>query len=324
MRVLLSAIAITGLVLLASCDTKDNGGSSSSSSSEIRIAVIPKGTTHDFWKSVHAGADRAGKELGIKITWKGPLQENDRESQIQIVEQLVSENYSALVLAPLDNKALVKPVQEARNKKIPVVIFDSALNADPSDFVSFVATDNHKGGMIGGEELARLLNNKGKVVLLRYEEGSASTMEREAGFLEVMKQHPDIQLLVDNRYGGATVDSALNASMNLLDQLRNADGVFCPNESTTNGMLQALRQGGLAGKLKFVGFDATPKLVEALQSNEVQALVAQDPKKMGYEGVKTAYAAIKGQHVDARIDTGVHLITKDNVNTSEIKDLLQP
>ena len=324
MRVLLSVLAITGFALLASCDKKDNGGSSSSSSSEIRIAVIPKGTTHDFWKSVHAGADRAGKELGIKITWKGPLQENDRESQIQIVEQLVSENYSALVLAPLDNKALVKPVQEARNKKIPVVIFDSALNADPSDFVSFVATDNHKGGMIGGEELARLLNNKGKVVLLRYEEGSASTMEREAGFLEVMKQHPDIQLLVDNRYGGATVDSALNASMNLLDQLRNADGVFCPNESTTNGMLQALRQGGLAGKLKFVGFDATPKLVEALQSNEVQALVAQDPKKMGYEGVKTAYAAIKGQHVDSRIDTGVHLITKDNVNTAEIKDLLQP
>ena len=325
MRVLLSVLAISGLALLTSCDKKDNSGSSSSSSSsEIRIAVIPKGTTHDFWKAVHAGADQAGKELGVKITWKGPLQENDRANQIQIVEQLVSENYSAIVLAPLDDKALVKPVQEAKAKKIPVVIFDSALKADPGDFVSFVATDNHKGGMIGGEELARLLNNKGKVVLLRYEEGSASTMEREAGFLEVMKQHPDIQMLVDNRYGGATVDTAQAQSMNLLDQLRNADGVFCPNESTTNGMLLALRQGGLTGKLKFVGFDATPKLVEALQSNEVQALVAQDPKKMGYEGVKTAYAAIKGQPVEARIDTGVKLITKDNLNSPEIKNLLTP
>jgi ribose transport system substrate-binding protein len=162
MRVLLSVLAIGGLALLASCDKQEG----------IRIAVIPKGTTHDFWKAVHAGADQAGKELGVKITWKGPLQENDRGNQIQIVEQLVSEKYSALVLAPLDDKALVKPVQEASAKKIPVVIFDSALKAEAGkDFVSFVATDNHKGGMIGGEELARLLSNKGKVVLLRYEEG---------------------------------------------------------------------------------------------------------------------------------------------------------
>src|SRR6185503_14530561 len=123
-------------------------------------------------------------------------------------------------------------------------------------FASFVATDNQKGGMIGGQELARLLGGKGKVVLLLYQEGSASTMEREAGFLEVMKQNPQIQMLVENRYAGATVDSAKDASMNLLDQLQNADGVFCPNESATRGMLLALGQGGLKGKLKFVGFDA--------------------------------------------------------------------
>lgn len=328
MRRLLVLIVLLGLSLLVSCDKKtdsssSSGSSSGKSSSDIRIAVIPKGTTHEFWKSVHAGADQAGAELGVKIIWKGPLQENDREDQIRIVEQFTSSDTTALVLAPLDDKALVKPVREAAAKKIPVVIFDSALKADAGkDFVSFVATDNHKGGMIGGQELARLLNNKGKVVLLRYEEGSASTMEREAGFLEVMKQHPDIQMLVENRYGGATVDSAQNAAMNLLDQLRNADGVFCPNESTTNGMVLALKQAGLSGKLKFVGFDASPKLIESLNNGDVQALVAQNPKKMGYEGVKAAVAAVKGQPVQQRIDTGVQLITKENLNTPEIKSLL--
>jgi ribose transport system substrate-binding protein len=325
MRGVFALIALTGLVALSSCNKKENTSASSPSgqSGTLRIAVIPKGTTHEFWKSVHAGADQAGQELGVQITWKGPLQENDRAQQIQIVEQLISDNYNALVLAPLDDKALVKPVQEAAAKKIPVVIFDSAIKAEVGkDYVSFVATDNHKGGTIGGQELARLLGGKGKVVLLRYEEGSASTMEREAGFLEVMKQNPQIQMLVENRYAGATVDSAQNAAMNLLDQLRIADGVFCPNESSTRGMLLALGQGGLKGKLKFVGFDTTPQLVQSLRNDELQALVAQNPRKMGYEGVKAAVAAIKGQPLEQRIDTGVQLITKENLDTPEVKQLL--
>ncbi|HEX4797496.1 MAG TPA: substrate-binding domain-containing protein [Humisphaera sp.] len=321
----LMMVLITGLLLaLVSCDKKDaSSPSGGGQSSQLRIAVIPKGTTHEFWKSVHAGADKAGQELGVQILWKGPLQENDRAQQIQIVEQLISDNYSALCLAPLDDKALIKPVQEAAGKKIPVIIFDSGLKGDVGkDFASFVATDNHKGGTIAGTEMVRILGGKGKVILLRYQEGSASTAEREDGFLEIIKQNPGIQLISDNRYAGATVDTALTASMNMIDQLRQADAVFCPNESATVGMLNALTQAGLAGKLKVVGFDASQSMIKSMEKGDLQATVIQNPVKMGYLAVKTAVAVIKGQPVEQRIDTGVSLVTKDNLNSPDIQAML--
>jgi ribose transport system substrate-binding protein len=291
--------------------------------SRLKIAVIPKGTTHIFWKSVEAGARLAGTELGVDIVWKGPLKENDRAQQISIVEQFVEEGISGIVLAPLDNTALRRPVATAVSKKIPVVIFDSALKGEAGkDFISFVATDNMKGGSLGGEHLAKLLKGKGNLVLLRYQVGSASTMEREQGFLDAIKKSPGLKMLVENRYAGATAGEAKTAAMNIFDKIKMADGVFAPNESSTFGLLLALRQNNMAGKVKFVGFDATPPLVEALKNGEIDALVAQDPTRMGYEAVKTLVAHIQGKPVPKTIDTGVRLITRENLNTPEIKKLL--
>ena len=292
---------------------------------KLKIAVIPKGTTHIFWKSVEAGAQAAGKEFGVEIIWKGPLKENDRAQQIAIVEQFVQEGVSGIVLAPLDNTALQRPVATAVSRKIPVVIFDSALKGEAGkDFVSFVATDNKKGGSLGGEYLGKLLNGKGKIVLLRYQVGSASTQEREDGFVSAVSRIPGLKLIVDNRYAGATAGEAKTAAMNIIDKLKEADGVFAPNESSTFGMLLALRQSNLAGKIKFVGFDTSPPLIEALEKGEIDALVAQDPTKMGYEGVKTLVASIQGKQVSKTIDTGVRLITRENLNTPDIKKLLGP
>jgi len=292
---------------------------------KIRIAVIPKGTTHIFWRSVEAGAQAAGKEFGAEIIWKGPLKENDRAQQISIVEQFVEEGVSGIVLAPLDNVALQRPVAAAMKKKIPVLIFDSALKGEAGkDFVSFVATDNVKGGMLGGDHLSKLLGGKGNVVLLRYQVGSASTQEREDGFVAALAKSPGLKLTVDNRYAGATAGEAKTAAMNMIDRLKEAQGVFAPNESSTFGMLLALRQNNLAGKIRFVGFDTSPPLIEALQKGEIDALVAQDPTKMGYEGVKTLVASIQGKQVPQSVDTGVRLITRENLNTPEIKKLLGP
>ncbi len=288
-----------------------------------RIAVIPKGTTHSFWKSVEAGAKQAGQELGVEIIWKGPLKEDDRAQQIAVVQQFVSSGVSAIVLAPLDDTALRGPVKSAADRKIPVVIFDSAIKGEAGkDFVSFVATNNKRGGSLAGEELVRLLNGKGKVVLLRYSEGSASTAEREAGFLEVIKKHPDIVLTVENRYAGATVSSAQDAAMNLIDKIREADGIFCPNESSTQGMLLALRQTGLVGKKAFVGFDTSPALNAALNKGDIQALVAQNPTKMGYLGVVTAVKALRGEKIEPIIDTGCVLVTRDNQSDPAVKAVL--
>jgi len=197
------------------------------------------------------------------------------------------------------------------------------LKGEPDkDFVSFVATDNKKGGNLGGVHLAKLLAGKGNVVLLRYQVGSASTMEREEGFLEAIHAVKGLRVTVDNRYAGATAGESKTASMNIVDKLKEANGIFCPNESSTFGMLLALRQMNLEGKIRFIGFDTSPPLIEALQRGEIDALVAQDPTLMGYQGVKTLVAKLQGKEVPKTIDTGVRLITRDNLNTPEIKKLL--
>jgi ribose transport system substrate-binding protein len=309
------------------CDRKDQGSSAapggSAGGNGTRVVVIPKGTTHAFWNSVEAGARKASEETGVQMSWKGPLKEDDRATQIQLVQQFISEGVSGIVLAPLDEAALKAPVAAARAKNIPVVIIDSALNGEVGkDFISFVATDNHKAGMMAGEELARLLGGKGKVVMLRYAEGSASTAAREAGFLEAVHRSPGIQVISENRYGGATMDSAKAEAMRMIDKLQEADGIFTPNESTTFGMLLALKQNNLAGKKKFVGFDTSTPLVTAIEAGQIDALVAQNPRKMGYEGVKILVRHLKGEQVPERVDTGAMLITKQNLGEPATKELL--
>ena len=295
----------------------------------LTIAVIPKGTTHVFWKSVEQGAKKAGEDLGVAIIWKGPLQENDRAQQIQIVQQFQSQGVNGIVLAPLDHAALVGPIKAAMDRKIPVVIFDSALDGDPGkDFVSFVATDSEKAGRMGGECLAKLMKNKGDAVLLRYMVGSASTDARETGFLNAIKDAKDMKVTVNNRYAGPTSGEAKTAALNMIDQIKAAGGVFCPNESTTYGMLLALRQAKLVGegattKIKFVGFDASPPLVEALRKGEIDALVVQDPRNMGYKAVESLVKHIRGEKVEPRVDTGAVLVTKENMDTPEVKRLIE-
>ncbi|HZZ43113.1 MAG TPA: substrate-binding domain-containing protein [Tepidisphaeraceae bacterium] len=292
------------------------------------IAVIPKGTTHEYWKSVHAGAMKAAQETGAEIIWKGPLKEDDRQSQIDTVDNFVNRQVNGICLAPLDDTALRAPIRAAKNAGIPVVIFDSGVKGN--DYVSLVATDNFKGGQIAGEELARLINNKGKVIMLRYAVGSASTEQREEGFLDAIKKHPDIQVVADNQYGGATTESAYQASENMLAPLKNADGslsidgIYACNESTSFGMLRALQEGGWAGKIKYVGFDASTKLVEGLKAGQINGLVVQNPFKMGYLSVKTMVDKLNGKDVEKRIDTGATLVTKDNMAQPEIDELLHP
>lgn len=296
------------------------------------IAVIPKGTTHEFWKSIHAGALKAAKELDVDILWKGPLKEDDREEQIKVVEDMITRGVAGIILAPLDDTALRTPVRNATRAGIPVVIIDSDLKS--KDHISFVATDNHQGGYLGGQHLAQLfpaeLNRKRRVVMLRYAEGSASTANREQGFLDAMKEHPEIEVVSANQYGGATTETAYKASENLLAPFKDKDGkltidgIFACNESTTFGMLRALQDGGHAGKVKFVGFDASAKLVEALKNDQIHALVIQNPVRMGYLGVKTMLAHLKGGKVDARVDTGVAVVTKANMNEPSAKEVLEP
>ena len=293
----------------------------------LTIAVIPKGTMHVFWKSIHAGAKQAEKELkDVSIIWQGPVVEDQRDAQISLLETFIQKRVDGIVVAPLDDKALVAPVLAAGKAGIPVVIIDSDL-ADPDAYVSFVATDNVKGGMLGAQRIAELLGDKGgKVILLRYQVGSASTENREKGFLDEIAKFPKIQVISSDQYAGATVESAMNQAQALLTKYGEGqvDGIFCPNESSAYGMLRALVESGRAGKVHYVGFDASDRLVEALEKGHIAGLVVQNPVRMGHDGVVTMVKHLRGEAVEKRIDTGVTLVTPQNLSEPEIQILVHP
>ena len=297
------------------------------SSGLLKIAVVPMGTTHEFWKAIHAGAVKAERERDdVQIIWKGPIKEDDREQQINVVENFINVGVSAIALAPLDNVALVRPVREAKRAGIATVIMDSPLSAGAcTDYVSFVGTDNYAGGQKGARRLGQLLGGKGRVVMMRCLVGFASTMRREQGFLETMAEaFPEIEIVSADQYGGATTESAYAKAENLLNRFGQLDGVFCPNESTTFGMLLALRAADRADKIKFVGFDSSAKFIDALAGGELDGLVLQDPLNIGYTAVKTLVAYLRGETVQTRIDTGCVVATPANMNEPAIRTLLSP
>jgi ribose transport system substrate-binding protein len=323
---------VLGIVLTAAalttpgCGKTSTPAGSATSGKRPIVAVIPKGTSHEFWKGVHAGALAAGRELDVDILWQGPPKEDDREDQIKVLDTIVNRAVTGILIAPLDDKALRGPVANAVRAGIPVVTFDSHL--DSTDPLSLVETDNLAAGRLAGEHLVKLLNGTGRVLLLRMKEGSASTTQREQGFLDVVSAAKGITIVSSNQYGGSTVESAYRAGENLLMALRAAEGgvtgIFCPNENTTFGMLRALQNAKLAGKIRFVGFDSSEKMLQGLRDGDLDAFVVQDPYNMGYTGVKTLVRAIRGEKVDTHIDTGSTLITKADVDRPDLQRRLHP
>ena len=310
------ALALT-LATLAAC-----GGGDAGSSGARRLAVIPKGTSHEFWKAVHAGSVRAGDDVGVEIQWVGPQPEGDREAQIGVVETMITRGVDGIVLMPVDGTALARVAQEAADAGIPVVIADSGLDWDGK--VSFVATDNREAGRIAGRRLRELMGGEGKALIMRYVEGSESTNQREDGFLEGMGEKSGVELLSTNQYAGNTKEGAQAVAENLLTAHPGVTGIFCSNESATHGMLRALEAAGLAGKVRFVGFDSSGTLLEGLRAGHIDALVLQDPVHMGDTAVRTLVDHLDGKTIEARVDTGVTVATGANLDSPEIAGLLEP
>ncbi len=295
----------------------------------FRLAVVPKGTNMTFWRTIHAGALKAQRDLAargiqVEVIWKGPLREDDREQQIQVVEGFTSQGVDAILLAPLDAKALVRPVEEAKRLGIPTVVFDSDLESE--DIVSFVATDNYKGGEMAADVMGRLLDGKGRVLLLRYQEGSASTTAREEGFLARLgKAWPDVTVVSSDQHAGPTRDTAKRAAENLLNRFgTELNGVFVVNETSTRGMLLALQDTQLAGKVRFLGFDGTPAYADAVRAGEMDGFVIQDPFGMAALAVETTVDHLLGHEVPRRVDTPVLVVTAENLESPEAQSLLHP
>ncbi len=294
----------------------------------LRIAVVPKGSTHEHWKRVHAGAEKAAQTfrdagVPVEVIWKAPLREDDREQQVQVVEGFISQRIDGLVLAPLDSRALERPVEEAARAGIPTVIFDSALG-DASKTVSYVSTDNGKGGRLAARRMGELLDGRGDVLMLRYQEGSAATEEREQGFLdEIRTAFPRITVISSDQFAGATRDTAKRTSENMLNRYAGrVAGIFTPNESSTAGMLLALQDIGKAGDVTFVGFDYSAGFIDPLRRGEIKGFVVQNPVNMGYLSVKTMVEHLQGKTVPKRVDTGVHMVTLENLEAADIRAVI--
>jgi ribose transport system substrate-binding protein len=318
-------------------------GCSSGPPADYKIGVVPKGLTHEFWQSIHRGADRAAADLkkeeglNVEIVWDGPSKESDALDQINIVRNLRNQGIQGLVLAPQDSKQMVPSVQECVSKNVPVVVIDSGLDEaelekNPDLIVKYVATNNFNGGWRAAEELVKVLEKDGKteprVILFRYQIGSESTDQRERGFLKrVEKFNKDegknINVISKDKYAGATIETAEKEAGPLLGQFRDGiDGIFAVNESATAGMLNAMRKQKQNKNIRLVGFDSSEPLLQAVREGDVDGLIVQDPYRMGYLGVWTLVKHLRGYAVNRdheQLGTGEEYLTKDNIDTDEMK-----
>ena len=334
-----------------------------SASSGYRIAVIPKGLTHEFWKSIHRGAERAAADLKaqgveVEVLWDGPHKEDDAADQIQIVQTMVGRGINGLVLAPQSSKQMVSPVRDVKDRGIPVVIIDSGLDRDelaknPDLIAKYVATDNYNGGKLAAIRLLKVLQEQGnkapKVLLFAYAKDSESTEQREQGFLDHVRAvrdaqkkagQPTLTILSEDvkQYAGATVNDAQKNAGPIINRFREGgiDGIFAVNESATNGMLLALEAAELTKdddktdrkRVRLVGFDSSQPLLAGVRRGVIDGLVIQDPYRMGYLGVWMVVQHLRGNDVapdgNKDLSTGEYVLTKENLDAEETREKFEP
>lgn len=307
----LSALLLA-LVLLAGCQQNKRRV----------IGVVPKATSHVFWVAVEKGARAAGAELGVDIEWNGAPAETEYARQIQIVDSMINRRVDGLAVAATERKILVATIDRAIKLGIPVTIFDSGIESE--NYLSFVATDNYEGGKLAGRALAKLIGGQGKVGLILHAPGSASTMDRERGFQDVLKaEFPNIRIAAE-QYGMADRAKARAAAENMLTAHPDLAGFFGSSEPSTTGASLAVRGRGLTGKVKVVAFDASDNLVADMRDGVIQAMVVQDPFKMGFEAVRTVVDKLNGKTPPRRIDLSAVAIFAEEANKPEYQRLLSP
>lgn len=329
------------LMLLSFAGCKDNSSTTPPPSTQAaaptggggignkQIAVIAKSTVNAYWKAVEDGARAAAKEANVNIIWTGPDAETNHTQQANMVDNMVNRGVAGIVLAPTNVEALVRPVESAVNAGVPVILIDSTLNSKKP--ISVIATDNYAAGRQAADALIKAIGNNrpngGKVIMLRFLEGSGSTEAREKGFADRIKEE-GLQLIGDayTKGGGSTTDAADTADALLRRFINNGtlqvDGIFASNQPTAIGMLRKIDQFKAQGTkidCPYVGFDAHEVLLAGIREGKVAAIVTQDPRTMGYLGVKAMIDHLNGKKIEPNISTATATVTKENIDKPEIK-----
>lgn len=314
--------ALLVLVVLGGCTKGSTGATGGASPAPLTIAVIPKAQVHVFWQTLRAGAEAAGRDAGVSVVWSAPQLESDFSGQAAIVEDFVNRRVGAIVLAPSHQKSLVPAAERAASAGIPLVVMDSRLDWD--GMVSYVATDNTQGGVLAAREMGRILGGKGKVAVVGIAAGAGSGIERETGFQDaIRREFPGIRV-VGLQYTDSDRTKALTVAEDFLTRYPDLSGLFGSNESSAVGAFRAVENRGLKGKVRVVGFDSSSDLLQGLRDGVVDALIVQNPYRIGYDGVRAAVAAVRKQPVDKRIDTGTVVVTRENVDDAEVAKVLHP
>jgi ribose transport system substrate-binding protein len=286
------------------------------------IGVVPKGTAHIFWQSVQAGAIAAGRDLDVDVLWNGPSQETEYSRQVQIVDSMVARGVDGLAVAATDSTALSKSIDRAAKAGILATIFDSGV--DTENYLTFVATKNYEGGQLAARKLAELIHDKGKVAVVMNAPGSNSTLDREKGFEDAMaKEFPNIQV-VARQFGMSDRAKARDAAENMLGAHPDLNGMFASCEPSSVGAALAIKARGLTDKVSLVAFDSTDGMIEDLKNGAIDAMVVQDPFKMGYLAVKTQVDHLHGVAQPKRTDLSPRVITKPDLDKPDVKELLFP
>lgn len=298
------------------------GGGGGAIAPKFTIAVMPKGTKHQFWQAVKSGAEQAGMEENVKVLWQGPANEGNITDQVNLVQTQVTNKVNGIVLAATDSTALVRPLKDAAAKGVKIVTIDSGVT-DPEASLCYIATDNVEGGRQAAKALAKEMGEKGDAGLLIFQKGSASSDEREKGFKEEIAKHPGIKLVSMLEANDAS--KAESTTTNMLTGNPTITGIFAANEPNGIGAANAVKLKGQAGKIKIVAYDSSDAEIKAIQDGIIQATIVQDPFQMGYKGVKTVLKALRNEKIGEKfINSGMTVVTKDNLSTPEVQKLVNP
>ncbi len=309
---LLAAAAATALALPSTALAKDK-----------TIAVIVKTNSSNYWQNVHKGAKAAiAKAKGYSMTFNGPPSETDIAKEVNMVDDAVNQGVAGIILAPSDPEALVPAVKRAHDNGIPVVIIDSALSDKAKKyFQAFLSTDNCAAGKLMAKQMIKDVGKTGDIAIMSYVPGVGSEIGRVGCFKDYLKKNSKIKV-VGTYYSQSQMAKGLDQTTDVLSAHPKLDGIFGANEPTAVGMGRAIVQAGRKGSLVALGFDGNKDEQAFIKDGTLKAIAVQGSYQMGEKGVQTIIDLLNGKKVPSFVNTGVVLVTKDNIDTPKAENVL--
>lgn len=317
--IFLGAMLIFALFLSACSSDKTGSESEGGKDGKPYIAIISKGFQHQFWQAVKQGAEQAAKEFDVTITFEGPESESQVDKQMEMLRAALDKKPSALGFAALDSQAAIPLLEEANDKKIPIIAFDSGVESEIP--LATAATDSRAAAALAADKMAELIGGKGEIAIVAHDQVSQTGKDRRDGFKDqIESKYPDIKI-VDIQYGGGDHLKSTDAAKAIMQAHPNLKGIFGTNEGSAIGVVNAVSEVKKKD-LVVIGFDSGKQQIDAIKDGLMAGAITQNPIGIGYETVKAAVDAINGKKVEKNIDTGFYWYDKANIDDEKIKAVL--